>query len=89
MHFKVVTDIEKHSDVLYDGWMTYACSASEMSSPGLFQLYSSHIPLRIGYYEEDGFFLPSPGMRRVLLETKQLLGEAGHQVRGNLYCLLG
>ncbi|PIO25636.1 hypothetical protein AB205_0088890 [Aquarana catesbeiana] len=39
----------------------------------------SHIPLRIGYYEEDGFFLPSPGMRRVLLETKQLLGEAGHQ----------
>ncbi|PIO25635.1 hypothetical protein AB205_0088890 [Aquarana catesbeiana] len=40
----------------------------------------SHIPLRIGYYEEDGFFLPSPGMRRVLLETKQLLGEAGHQL---------
>lgn len=44
------------------------------------KLYSSHIPLRIGYYEEDGFFLPSPGMRRVLLETKQLLGEAGHQL---------
>ncbi|XP_073450047.1 LOW QUALITY PROTEIN: vitamin D3 hydroxylase-associated protein-like [Aquarana catesbeiana] len=44
------------------------------------ELYSSHKPLRIGYYEEDGFFLPSPGMRRVLLETKQLLGEAGHQL---------
>ncbi|XP_018430069.1 PREDICTED: vitamin D3 hydroxylase-associated protein-like [Nanorana parkeri] len=44
------------------------------------EVYSGHKPLRIGYYEEDGFFLPSPGMRRVLLETKKLLEEAGHQL---------
>ncbi|XP_069837293.1 vitamin D3 hydroxylase-associated protein-like isoform X2 [Dendropsophus ebraccatus] len=42
--------------------------------------FSSVIPLRIGYYEEDGFFQPNPSMRRVLLETKKLLEEAGHQL---------
>ncbi|XP_075688165.1 vitamin D3 hydroxylase-associated protein-like [Rhinoderma darwinii] len=42
--------------------------------------FSSVTPLRIGYYQEDGFFQPNPSMRRVLLETKQLLEEAGHQL---------
>ncbi|KAG9463714.1 hypothetical protein GDO78_021247, partial [Eleutherodactylus coqui] len=45
--------------------------------------FSSVEPLRIGFYEEDGFFQPNPSMRRVLRETKQLLAEAGHQVRGH------
>lgn len=40
--------------------------------------FSSNKPLRIGYYEEDGFFQPNPSMRRILLETKKLLEEAGH-----------
>ncbi|XP_069835463.1 vitamin D3 hydroxylase-associated protein-like isoform X2 [Dendropsophus ebraccatus] len=42
--------------------------------------FSSVAPLRIGYYEEDGFSQPNPSMRRVLLETKKLLEEAGHQL---------
>lgn len=42
------------------------------------EVFSGKKPLRIGYYEEDGFFQPSPSMRRVLLETKKLLEEAGH-----------
>ncbi|KAM4722517.1 vitamin D3 hydroxylase-associated protein-like isoform 2-T2 [Rhinophrynus dorsalis] len=42
------------------------------------EVYSSSEPLRIGYYDTDGFTFPSPGMRRVLLETKKLLEEAGH-----------
>ncbi|KAM4045150.1 vitamin D3 hydroxylase-associated protein-like [Anomaloglossus baeobatrachus] len=42
--------------------------------------FCSAAPLRIGYYSEDGYFLANPGMRRVLLEAKQLLEEAGHQL---------
>ncbi|XP_056408156.1 fatty-acid amide hydrolase 1-like isoform X3 [Hyla sarda] len=42
--------------------------------------FSSVAPLRIGYYEEDGFFQPNPSMRRILLETKKLLEAAGHQL---------
>ncbi|XP_073517249.1 vitamin D3 hydroxylase-associated protein-like isoform X2 [Phyllobates terribilis] len=42
--------------------------------------FSSTTPLRIGYYTEDGYFQTNPGMRRVLLEAKQLLEEAGHQL---------
>ncbi|XP_053549505.1 vitamin D3 hydroxylase-associated protein isoform X2 [Bombina bombina] len=44
------------------------------------ELYSTEKPLRIGYYETDSFFMPSPGMRRVVLETKKLLEEAGHKL---------
>ncbi|XP_063795596.1 vitamin D3 hydroxylase-associated protein-like isoform X2 [Pseudophryne corroboree] len=44
------------------------------------KIYSSTKPLRIGYYEEDGYFKPNPGMRRVLLETKHLLEDAGHKL---------
>uniref|UniRef100_A0A8C5Q9U9 Fatty-acid amide hydrolase 1 n=1 Tax=Leptobrachium leishanense TaxID=445787 RepID=A0A8C5Q9U9_9ANUR len=43
------------------------------------QVYSTSRPLRIGYFETDGYTLPNPGMRRALLETKKLLEEAGHR----------
>ncbi|XP_028589425.1 vitamin D3 hydroxylase-associated protein-like [Podarcis muralis] len=42
------------------------------------EIYSSSRPLRIGYYDGDGYFQPSPSMRRAVLETRQLLQEAGH-----------
>ncbi|KAG8436963.1 hypothetical protein GDO86_007880 [Hymenochirus boettgeri] len=42
------------------------------------EVYLTSKPLRIGYYETDGFTLPNPAMKRVLLETKTLLEEAGH-----------
>ncbi|XP_053539823.1 fatty-acid amide hydrolase 1 isoform X1 [Ictalurus punctatus] len=42
------------------------------------QVYESSEPLRIGYYESDGYFQPSPSMSRALLETKELLEKAGH-----------
>ncbi|XP_075037648.1 vitamin D3 hydroxylase-associated protein-like [Mixophyes fleayi] len=44
------------------------------------EIYSSTKPLRIGYYEEDGYFQVNPSMRRVLLETKQLLEDSGHKL---------
>ncbi|XP_060776108.1 fatty-acid amide hydrolase 1 isoform X2 [Neoarius graeffei] len=42
------------------------------------QVYESSEPLRIGYYENDGYFQPSPSMSRALRETKELLEKAGH-----------
>ncbi|XP_020639034.3 fatty-acid amide hydrolase 1 [Pogona vitticeps] len=42
------------------------------------QVYSSSHPLRIGYYATDSFTMPSPSMKRAVLETKQLLEKAGH-----------
>ncbi|XP_066481539.1 vitamin D3 hydroxylase-associated protein-like [Tiliqua scincoides] len=42
------------------------------------EIYSSTRPLRIGYYDEDGYFQPSPSMKRAVQETRQLLQEAGH-----------
>ncbi|KAJ8418596.1 hypothetical protein AAFF_G00000950 [Aldrovandia affinis] len=42
------------------------------------QEYLSSRPLRIGYYEDDGYQLPSPSMRRALWEIKELLERAGH-----------
>ncbi|XP_053325777.1 vitamin D3 hydroxylase-associated protein-like [Spea bombifrons] len=44
------------------------------------EVYSTSVPLRVGFYETDGYTLPSSGMRRALLETKQLLEEAGHKL---------
>ncbi|KAM6217031.1 vitamin D3 hydroxylase-associated protein-like [Rhynchocyon petersi] len=44
------------------------------------EVYSSTRPLRIGYYETDGFTQPSPSMARAVQLTVQLLQEAGHQV---------
>ncbi|XP_074817913.1 vitamin D3 hydroxylase-associated protein-like isoform X2 [Natator depressus] len=42
------------------------------------EVYSSSAPLRIGYYDRDGYFQPSPSMRRAVQETRKLLQEAGH-----------
>ncbi|XDV36465.1 hypothetical protein PO909_006238 [Leuciscus waleckii] len=42
------------------------------------KVYESSEPLRIGYYENDGFQQPSPSMARAFRETKALLESAGH-----------
>ncbi|XP_069498378.1 vitamin D3 hydroxylase-associated protein-like isoform X2 [Ambystoma mexicanum] len=42
------------------------------------EVYSSTRPLRVGYFETDGYTMPSPSMRRAVLEMKQLLEKAGH-----------
>ncbi|XP_064415781.1 fatty-acid amide hydrolase 1-like [Latimeria chalumnae] len=42
------------------------------------EVYNSKKKLRIGYYDRDGFWLPHPGMRRAVMETKKLLEAAGH-----------
>ncbi|KAL8178747.1 UNVERIFIED_CONTAM: hypothetical protein K2H54_056063, partial [Gekko kuhli] len=42
------------------------------------EVYSSSRPLRIGYYTTDSFTMPSPSMKRAVLETKHLLEKAGH-----------
>ncbi|MGH0164158.1 UNVERIFIED_CONTAM: hypothetical protein FKN15_074721 [Acipenser sinensis] len=44
------------------------------------EVYSSSKTLRIGYYDTDGYLVPSPSMRRAVLETKALLEKAGHTV---------
>ncbi|KFO76936.1 Vitamin D3 hydroxylase-associated protein, partial [Cuculus canorus] len=42
------------------------------------EIYTSSKPLRIGYYEEDGYFQPSPSMKRAIQQTRKLLQDAGH-----------
>uniref|UniRef100_A0A8C5K1Q0 Fatty-acid amide hydrolase 1 n=1 Tax=Jaculus jaculus TaxID=51337 RepID=A0A8C5K1Q0_JACJA len=42
------------------------------------EVYRSSRPLRVGYYETDNYTMPSPAMRRAVLETKQSLEAAGH-----------
>ncbi|XP_032970623.1 vitamin D3 hydroxylase-associated protein [Rhinolophus ferrumequinum] len=44
------------------------------------EIYASNRPLRIGYYESDGFTQPSPSMARAVRLTSRLLQDAGHQV---------
>ncbi|CAM5136301.1 unnamed protein product [Eretmochelys imbricata] len=44
------------------------------------KVYSSSTPLRIGYYDTDGYFLLPPCMRRAVNETRMLLQEAGHML---------
>ncbi|XP_007944913.1 fatty-acid amide hydrolase 1-like [Orycteropus afer afer] len=44
------------------------------------EVYSSTWPLRIGYYETDGFTQPSPSMARAVQLTSKLLQDAGHEV---------
>nr|XP_012631527.1 vitamin D3 hydroxylase-associated protein-like isoform X2 [Microcebus murinus] len=44
------------------------------------EVYSSNRPLRIGYYESDGYTQPSPSMARAVQLTSRLLQDAGHQV---------
>lgn len=34
----------------------------------------------MGYYETDNYTMPSPAMRRAVVETKQSLEAAGHTV---------
>uniref|UniRef100_A0A8C3TQ50 Fatty-acid amide hydrolase 1 n=1 Tax=Catharus ustulatus TaxID=91951 RepID=A0A8C3TQ50_CATUS len=42
------------------------------------QVYTSSKPLRIGYYEGDGYFQPLPSMKRAVQLTRKLLQDAGH-----------
>ncbi|XP_035107237.1 vitamin D3 hydroxylase-associated protein-like [Callithrix jacchus] len=44
------------------------------------EVYTSNRPLRIGYYESDGYTQPSPSMARAVQLTCRLLQDAGHQV---------
>ncbi|NXP56448.1 VDHAP protein, partial [Heliornis fulica] len=41
-------------------------------------VYSSTAPLRVGYYDTDGYFPLPPCMRRAVQETKGALQAAGH-----------
>ncbi|XP_074858724.1 fatty-acid amide hydrolase 1-like [Carettochelys insculpta] len=42
------------------------------------EVFSSSRPLRIGYYSTDFYIVQGPSMRRAVLETKELLENAGH-----------
>lgn len=44
------------------------------------KVYSGTQPLRIGYYEDDDSTMATPSMRRAVLQTKELLEGAGHQL---------
>ncbi|NXI39867.1 FAAH1 hydrolase, partial [Galbula dea] len=44
------------------------------------EVYSSSAPLRIGYYDTDGYFLLPPCMRRAVWETRGALQAAGHEL---------
>ncbi|KAL7985117.1 hypothetical protein Chor_003687 [Crotalus horridus] len=44
------------------------------------QVYTSSRPLRIGYHETNSYSMPSPSVRRAVLETKELLERNGHVV---------
>ncbi|XP_060685575.1 vitamin D3 hydroxylase-associated protein-like [Hemiscyllium ocellatum] len=42
------------------------------------QVYTNTKRLRIGYFENDEYWIPTPSMKRAVRETKELLEEAGH-----------
>uniref|UniRef100_A0A8C3DVL4 Fatty-acid amide hydrolase 1 n=1 Tax=Corvus moneduloides TaxID=1196302 RepID=A0A8C3DVL4_CORMO len=44
------------------------------------EVYSSSTPLRVGYYDTDGYFPLPPCMRRAVKETRHALQAAGHQL---------
>ncbi|NXH92830.1 FAAH1 hydrolase, partial [Edolisoma coerulescens] len=44
------------------------------------EVYSSSSPLRVGYYDTDGYFPLPPCMRRAVKETRRALQAAGHQL---------
>ncbi|XP_072275361.1 fatty-acid amide hydrolase 1-like [Pyxicephalus adspersus] len=44
------------------------------------KVFSGTGPLRIGYYETDDSTMATPSMRRAVVQTKQLLERAGHQL---------
>ncbi|XP_058260112.1 fatty-acid amide hydrolase 1 isoform X2 [Hemibagrus wyckioides] len=43
------------------------------------EVYESSERLRIGYYDNDGYMQPSPGMSRALQEARAFLEQAGHK----------
>ncbi|OPJ76719.1 vitamin D3 hydroxylase-associated protein [Patagioenas fasciata monilis] len=44
------------------------------------EVYSSSAPLRVGYFDTDGYFPLPPCMRRAVQETQEALQAAGHQL---------
>ncbi|NWV19343.1 FAAH1 hydrolase, partial [Origma solitaria] len=44
------------------------------------EVYSSSTPLRVGYFDTDGYFPLPPCMRRAVKETRHALQAAGHQL---------
>ncbi|XP_051481663.1 vitamin D3 hydroxylase-associated protein-like [Apus apus] len=44
------------------------------------EVYSSSAPLRVGYYDTDGYFPLPPCARRAVQETRAALQAAGHQL---------
>ncbi|NXV98732.1 FAAH1 hydrolase, partial [Fregetta grallaria] len=44
------------------------------------EVYSSSAPLRVGYYDTDGYFPLPPCMRRAVREARGALQAAGHQL---------
>ncbi|XP_075365382.1 vitamin D3 hydroxylase-associated protein-like [Mycteria americana] len=44
------------------------------------EVYSSSAPLRVGYYDTDGYFPLPPCVRRAVRETRGALQAAGHQL---------
>ncbi|XP_041063762.1 fatty-acid amide hydrolase 1-like [Carcharodon carcharias] len=42
------------------------------------EIYTNTNRMRIGYFESDGYWIPTPSMKRAIMETKQLLEAAGH-----------
>ncbi|KAI5938104.1 fatty-acid amide hydrolase 1 [Manis javanica] len=50
------------------------------------EVYTSSQPLRVGYYETDNYTMPTPAMKRALLETKKSLEATGHTLVPFLPC---
>ncbi|NXF86483.1 FAAH1 hydrolase, partial [Eubucco bourcierii] len=44
------------------------------------EVYSSSAPLRVGYYDTDGYFPLPPCVRRAVQETRMALQAAGHEL---------
>lgn len=44
------------------------------------QVLDTNRKLRIGYYDDDGFFPTTPGVRRAVQLAKERLEEAGHEL---------
>ncbi|NWR62750.1 FAAH1 hydrolase, partial [Bucorvus abyssinicus] len=44
------------------------------------EVYSSSAPLRVGYYDTDGYFLLPPCIRRAVSEVRGALQAAGHEL---------
>ena len=43
-------------------------------------MFSEKRKLRIGYYEDDGFFPTTPGIRRAIQTAKSSLEASGHEL---------